>query len=99
MPAKDRGRSRKSLGEIMVVAHATVYAQQGQQVFVLMDESDGRRRAMAEQRWLREQKAPGRLPLWSTPHVLRAAANQPGWIAGARPGRRSTGRRPARRAG
>lgn len=82
MPAKDRVRSRKSLGEIMVLAHATVHAQQGQQVFVLMDESDGRRRAKAEQRWLREQKAPGRLILWSTPQILRAAANQPGWIVG-----------------
>jgi hypothetical protein len=47
-----------------------------------MDESDGRRRAMAEQRWLREQKAPGRLILWSTPQILREAANQPGWIVG-----------------
>jgi hypothetical protein len=82
MPAKDRVRTRKSLGEIMVLAHGTVYAQQGAQVFVLMDESDGRRRAMAEQRWLRDQKAPGRLILWSTPQVLRAAADQPGWIAG-----------------
>lgn len=82
MPAKDRVRSRKSLGEIMVLAHATVYAQQGQQVFVLMDESDGRRRAKAEQRWLRAQEAPGRLHLWSTPQILHAAANRPGWIVG-----------------
>jgi hypothetical protein len=82
MPAKDRVRSRKSLGEIMVLAHATVYVQQGQQVFVLIDESDGRRRAMAEQRWLQEQKAPGRLILWSTPQILRAAADQLGWIVG-----------------
>jgi hypothetical protein len=81
MPAKDRVRSRKSLGEIMVLAHAAVYCQQGQQVFVLIDESDGRRRAIAEQRWLREQKAPGRLILWSTPQLLRAAAEHPGWIA------------------
>lgn len=56
--------------------------QRGQQVFVLIDESDGRRRAIAEQRWLRDHKAPGRLLLWSTPQVLRAAAKEQGWIVG-----------------
>ncbi|SNY72234.1 hypothetical protein [Paractinoplanes atraurantiacus] len=34
MPAQDRVRSRKSLGEIMVLAHASVFVQQGQEVFV-----------------------------------------------------------------
>jgi len=82
MAAKDRIRSGKSLGEIMVLAHASVYAHQGQQVFVLMDDSDGRRRAKAEQEWLKRQNAPGRLDLWSTPQVLREAARHQGWIDG-----------------
>lgn len=82
MPAKDRMRSRKSLGEIMVLAHASVFAQQGQQVFVLIDERDGRRRARHEQAWLKRQNAPGTLVLWSTPMMLREAGRQTDWIVG-----------------
>ena len=82
MPASERIRSRKSLGEIMVLADASVYAQQGQQVFVLIDERDGRRRAKAEQTWLKRQNASGALVLWSTPMVLREAGRQSGWIVG-----------------
>lgn len=80
MPAEQRVRDRKSLGEIMVLAHATLYAQQGRNVFVLIDESDGRRRAKREQTWLTTRNAPGRIVLWSTVQVLREAARQPGWI-------------------
>lgn len=78
IPAVERVRSGASLGEIMVLAHASIRAQAGQDVFVLMDDGDGRRRAKAEQDWLAERAA-GRLTLWSTPQVLRAA-EQPGWI-------------------
>jgi hypothetical protein len=80
MPAKERARSPKSLGEIMVLAHASVFAQGGQHVFVLMDDRDGRSRARAERAWLRRQKAPGELTLWSTPQVLRNAGDELGWI-------------------
>ena len=82
MPAENRIRRSESLGEIMVLAHASVYAQQGNQVFVLMDESDGRRRARREQEWLAKQSGLGQITLWSTLRVLRAAARHQGWIAG-----------------
>lgn len=82
MPAEQRVREGKSLGEIMVLAHASLYAQRGHHVFVLIDESDGRRRAKREQTWLATKNAPGRMVLWSTIQVLREAARQPGWIVG-----------------
>lgn len=81
-PAADRMRQRKSLGEIMVLAHASVFAQAGQDVFVLIDESDGRLRAEEERRWLRRAASPGRLEMWSTVQLLRAAGREQGWIAG-----------------
>lgn len=80
-PAKARVRTGKDLGEIMVLAHASVYAQQGERVFVLMDEKDGRNKAKTEQGWLLRQGAPGALSLWSTPMVLREAGRRNGWIA------------------
>lgn len=79
-PAHDRIRSRKSLGEIMVLAHASVFTQQGQDVYVLIDEGDGRRRALREIAWLQGQQATGRLTLWNTPQVLKQASLQDGWI-------------------
>ncbi|XVU22849.1 hypothetical protein ACQPZJ_37090 [Actinoplanes sp. CA-054009] len=82
MPARDRVRSRKSLGEIMVLAHASVYVQQGQEVFVLIDDGDGRRRASREAQWLRDQRHERRLILWSTRQVLREAGRRDGWIKG-----------------
>ena len=82
MPAADRVRRPRSLGEIMVLAHASVYAQTGHAVFVLIDESDGRARAAREQAWLRRRGVPGSLVLWSTAQVLGHAAGQPGWIKG-----------------
>ena len=82
MPAADRVRERRSLGEIMVLAHASVCAQQGQHVVVLIDEGDGRRRALREQAWLKSQQAGGQLALWRTSQVLRLASAQPDWIVG-----------------
>lgn len=83
MPARARVRSKKSLGEIMVLAHASVYVQQGQDVFVLIDDGDGRRRASREAQWLRDQQHKKRLVLWSTRQVLREADRHQGWIKGA----------------
>jgi hypothetical protein len=82
MPAQDRVRSRKSLGEIMVLAHASVYAQQGHDVFVLIDDGDGRRRASREARWLRSHGHISRFDLWSTRRVLQESARHEGWIKG-----------------
>jgi hypothetical protein len=80
--ARDRIRSRKSLGEIMVLAHASVYVQNGQDVFVLMDDGDGRRRTSREAQWLRHQGCKQRLVLWSTRRVLQEAGRHEGWIKG-----------------
>lgn len=80
MPAKDRVRDSKSLGEIMVLAHASVYAQAGEQVFVLIDDGDGRDRALKERAWLKRNEYTGRVVLWSTRDVLEKAAEFPGWI-------------------
>lgn len=82
MPAADRVLIRTSLGEIMVLAHASEHAQAGHNVFVLMDDGDGRARAIREQRWLRAQPGAGTFTLWNTTQVLRAAALHPGRIAG-----------------
>jgi len=83
MPARDRVRSTKSLGEIMVLAHASVFVQQGHDVFVLIDEGDGRRRASREAQWLRDNGHQKRLVLWSTRRVLQEAGRHHGWITGA----------------
>ena len=80
MPARDRIRTKKSLGEIMVLAHASVYVQQGQDVFVLIDDRDGRRRASREAQWLRDQGHTKRLDLWSTRRVLQEAGRHEDWI-------------------
>lgn len=77
--AHDRVRQGKDLGEIMVLAHASVLAQAGADVGILMDETDGRRRAAAELRWLVERNCPGRLSVWATEQVLRGAQSA-GWI-------------------
>lgn len=80
MPAAERVRTGASLGEIMVLAHASAYAQDGHEVYVLIDERDGRDRARKEMRWLHDQASAGSLTLWSTPQVLKSAAGEPGWI-------------------
>ncbi len=80
--AKDRIRDNKSLGEIMVLAHASVFVQQGREVFVLIDEGDGRRRAQLESRWLGHQGFKNRLTLWTTRRIVQEAGRQKGWIKG-----------------
>lgn len=82
MPAQDRVRSKKSLGEILVLAHASVYVQQGHDVFVLIDDGDGGRRASQEAQWLRGQACKQSLAVWSTRQVLREADRHEGWIKG-----------------
>ncbi|MGY1825794.1 MULTISPECIES: hypothetical protein [unclassified Blastococcus] len=80
MPAEKRITDTSSLGEILVLAHASVLAQAGTDVFVLIDERDGRRRADRERRWLSAKGAPGQLHLWSTKQVLKNA--DPSWFVG-----------------
>lgn len=80
MPATDRVRSTKSLGEIMVIAHASVLVQHGHDVFMLIDDGEGRTLAKGEQEWLLRAGAPGRLGLWHTNQVLKQA--DPTWFTG-----------------
>lgn len=81
-PARERVRERRSLGEIMVLAHASVFVQQKLDVFVLIDDRDGRRRAEREAEWLARRGHRKRLTLWSTRQVLREAGRRQGWIQG-----------------
>lgn len=74
----DRVRSRKDLGETMVVAHAVVAAERGARVIVLIDDSGGRHIAAREAgrlRRLRETRPGiGSIGLISTATVLKRAA-------------------------
>jgi len=80
MPMEKRMHSSKDLGETMVVAHAVVAAEQGKDVLVLIDDSDGRRVAAMEARRLDRLREAGqdvgKLRLISTMTVLRNAAGK-----------------------
>ncbi|WP_426560405.1 hypothetical protein ACPPVT_11705 [Angustibacter sp. McL0619] len=78
VPAEVRVRTRKSLGEIMVLAHASVLAQAGADAFVLIDDGDARKRARTEADWLVADGTTGVLRVWSTRQVLSQA--DPAWI-------------------
>ena len=80
MPAAKRVRDTSSLGEILVLAHASYYAQRGVDVFVLIDERDGRARADQDKRWLEHRGAAGTLTLSGTRQVLREAGRHDGWL-------------------
>lgn len=82
MPAQDRVRRKSSLGEILVIAHGSVLAQQGEDVVVHIDDADGRRRAAREIERLRREAVPGRMRLWTTPQIILQAKERDGWITG-----------------
>nr|NLD41648.1 hypothetical protein [Actinomycetales bacterium] len=79
-PASERMRERRSLGEILAIAHASGLAQQGHHVVLLIDDSDGRRRSKDEIAYLQHNTAPGSITLWGTPGVLGMAGAHQGWI-------------------
>lgn len=78
MPMVERIRSNKDLGETMVVAHAVVAAERGEQVIVLIDDSGGRAvaaREAARLHRLKEQRPEvGAISLVTTISVLKKAA-------------------------
>lgn len=78
MPIEQRRRSQKDLGEIMVIAHAVVAVERGDDVIVLIDDEGGRRIAANQQRRIQRFQAMssgvGRLDLISTLTVLKSAA-------------------------
>lgn len=78
MPMVERIRSNKDLGETMVVAHAVVAAERGEQVIVLIDDSGGRavaaREAARLQRLKEQRPEVGAISLVTTISVLKKAA-------------------------
>ncbi len=80
MPVQARLRDRKSLGELLVIAHASVMAQAGKHATVLIDDGEGLGLAKREKKWLEVHSCEESLELVSSVNVLRAA--DPGWIMG-----------------
>lgn len=78
LPLEVRRRTGKDLGEMMVVAHAVVEAETGQDVVVLIDDGGGRKMAQLEAARLNRLKRGGRqvgsIALMDTLAVLRKAA-------------------------
>lgn len=78
MPMADRLTTRKDLGELMVISHATVAAESGLDVVVLIDEINGAQLAGSEQRRLDrlrgQDQGVGSMKLVNTATVLAAAA-------------------------
>lgn len=78
MEAERRIRLKRDLGELMVLAHAVVLAEEGHDVTVLIDDSDGRELAEREIRRLdrlrNSGKAVGSIELWGTIEILQKAA-------------------------
>lgn len=77
-PMTERRRTPRDLGETMVLAHAAVAAEAGHDVFVLIDERVGGRKAEAEGRRLDRIRSSGRavgsIRLLRTASVLANAA-------------------------
>lgn len=80
LPMSQRRQNRKDLGEIMVIAHAVVAAETGENVTVLIDDQWGRTTATYEaNHLLRLQQAGrpvGRLNIITTLTVLKNAAGK-----------------------
>lgn len=78
VPFDQRIRSGKDLGETMVIAHASVAAEAGEHVIVLIDDGGGCRAATAEARRLQRlqtgRRAVGSIGLIQTVTVLERAA-------------------------
>lgn len=81
IPAEDRVRDKRSLGEIVLMAHASAYAQRGETVYILMDDRDARAKLRSEQSWLKKNGAPGTITLWRTASLLSRGNNE-GWLTG-----------------
>lgn len=81
LPMHERLRHRKDLGETMVIAHAVVAAEAGDDVIVLIDDRAGAQIATAEINRLRRRQAEGHavglVSLIGTLTVLERAAGTP----------------------
>lgn len=81
MALEQRTRISKDLGEIMVIAHAVVAAETGDDITVLIDDRGGRdiaaRQAQRLNRMREQGRTVGRLSILGTPTVLERAAGGP----------------------
>lgn len=77
MPMSQRMRQQKDLGELLVIAHAAVRAEAGDDVAILIQERSGT--AMAHNEALRIKKlgGAGRLRVWDTQTILLRAVGGP----------------------
>lgn len=79
-PMAERMGRPKDLGEIMVIAHAVVAAEAGQEVTVLIDDGEGARTATSEinrlERLRRSGRPVGSITLASTLTILERAAQK-----------------------
>jgi hypothetical protein len=78
LPMAERLKQAADLGETMVIAHAVVFAESGDDVIILIDDGEGARIATSEVVRLDRLRAQGRsvgsLKLVSTLTVLERAA-------------------------
>lgn len=74
MPMSVRMRQQKDLGEILVIAHAAVRAEAGEDVAVLIQERDGTAMAHNETVRINAMAGVGRLRVWNTQTILLRAA-------------------------
>ncbi len=80
MPMSERMSQAKDLGETMVVAHAAVAAESGQDVAILVDDGGGAHMAENERRRMERLRAQGKsvgsISIYSTISVLMAAGKR-----------------------
>jgi hypothetical protein len=74
MPMSERMRQQKDLGELLVIAHAAVRAEAGEDVAVLIQERHGTAMAYNEARRIKNLGGTGRLRVWNTQTILLRAA-------------------------
>ncbi len=74
MPMSERMRQQKDLGELLVIAHAAVRAEAGEDVAVLIQERSGTAMAHNEAHRINNLKGTGRLRVWNTQTILLRAA-------------------------
>ena len=74
MPMSERMRRQKDLGELLVIAHAAVRAEAGEDVAVLIQERNGTAMARHEARRIKNRGCAGLLRVWNTETILLRAA-------------------------
>lgn len=74
MPMSERMRQQQDLGELLVIAHAAVRADAGEDVAVLIQERNGTAMAYNEIRRINKLGGSGRLRVWNTQTILLRAA-------------------------